>query len=148
MKPTPFRALPPALEAQRFIVRGRQFRRVAMHLVDMENAEPNWPKYFLITHAIELAIRAFNVFRADLRPRPTGATPRNHDLVGLYDYAVGNGLPRDPIVAADLPHLSDLHEIHYARYPNSESKPVALISQFDDMVDKLFADVEKAIALG
>jgi hypothetical protein len=74
-------------------------------------------------------------------------TPSNHDLVGWYDYAAANGLPRDPLVTADLPHLSDLHQINYARYPKGEARPVALISQFDDMVDKLFADVERAITL-
>jgi hypothetical protein len=113
----------------------------------MEGPEPNWPKYFLVTHAIELAIRAFNVFRADLDPPPTGVIPRNHDLVGLYEYAVHNGLAGNPIVTRELPHLSDLHEIHYARYPKAKVKPVALISQFDDMVERLFADVSKAIAL-
>jgi hypothetical protein len=147
MRPTPFRALPPALEADRFISRARHFRRAAIPMADMEGPEPNWPKYFLVTHAIELAIRAFNVFRADLEPPAKGPTPRNHDLVGLYDYAVNNGLPRDPVVTTELPHLSDLHEIHYARYPKAEVKPVALISHFDDIVEKLFADVERAIAL-
>src|SRR5215469_15727822 len=147
MHPTPFRALPPALEADRFISRARHFRRAAIAMADTEGPEPNWPKYFLVTQAIELAIRAYIVFRAGLEPRPRGTTPRNHDLVGLYDYAVKNGVSRDPLVTADLPHLSDLHQINYARYPKGEVKPVALISQFDDMVDKLFADVERVIVL-
>jgi hypothetical protein len=74
-------------------------------MADMEDPEPNWPKYFLVTHAIELAIRAYNVFRADLQPPPKGPTPRKHDLVGLYDYAVDNGLARDPLVTAELTTL-------------------------------------------
>jgi hypothetical protein len=57
MHPPP-KALPPALEAQRFLARARQFRRVALPLRDMESFEPNWPKWFLITHAIELAIKS------------------------------------------------------------------------------------------
>ncbi len=48
MEPTPFRVLPPALEADRYLARARQFRRAAMEHVDIENGEPNWPKWSLI----------------------------------------------------------------------------------------------------
>ena len=43
----------------------RQFRRVATPLEDMEGPEPNWPKWFLVTHAIELAIKAIIISRED-----------------------------------------------------------------------------------
>jgi hypothetical protein len=87
MQPTPFRALPPALEAQRFLARARQFRRVAMPLPDMDSPEPNWPKWFLVTHAIELAIKAYIVSREDSNvPAPAAPKPGNHDLFALYDY--------------------------------------------------------------
>jgi hypothetical protein len=62
----PFRALPSALEAQRFLARARQFRHVAIALADMDGPEPNWPKWFLVTHAIELAIKAFIIFSEEL----------------------------------------------------------------------------------
>jgi hypothetical protein len=45
----------------------------------------------------------------------------------------------------DLPHLSELHKLHYARYPQIEARPVALIGQFDDMTDNLLAHVAAAI---
>jgi hypothetical protein len=45
----------------------------------------------------------------------------------------------------DLPHLSELHKLHYARYPQIEARPVALIGQFDDMTDNLLADVAATI---
>jgi hypothetical protein len=145
MRSTPSRALPPALEAQRFLARARQFRRVAMSLPDMEGPEPNWPKWFLVTHAIELAIKAYIVSREDSNaPVPAAPKPPNHDLVALYDYAVLYGLTRDPIITKELPHLSELHQVHYARYPQAEAKPVALIAHFDDMVDKLITDVSQA----
>jgi hypothetical protein len=147
IRPAPF-GVPPPFEARGFLHRARLYRDAAIKLgPDIINGEPNWPKWFLMTHAIELAIRSFCVFRADISPPPVGQPPRNHDLIGLYDYAVKNGLPRDPLVTTDLPHLSELHEIHYARYPKKETKPIALISQYDDLVDKLFADVGKAISL-
>jgi hypothetical protein len=45
----------------------------------------------------------------------------------------------------DLPHLSELHKLHYARYSQIEARPVALIGQFDDMTDNLLADVAATI---
>jgi hypothetical protein len=146
MEPTIFRATPHPFEPQRYLARGRQFRRVAMHLVDMDGPEPNWPKYFLLTHAIELAIKAYISSREDAgAPAPAAKEPANHDLLGLYDYAVLYGLKRSPLVTNDLPHISDLHQVHYARYPQTSVKPVAMISQYDDLADELFADVQKAI---
>jgi hypothetical protein len=54
------------------------------------------------------------------------------------------GLKRDPDVTKDLPHLSELHQVHYARYPQATVKPVALIAQYVDLVDRLIADVGNA----
>jgi hypothetical protein len=144
--PTPYRAVQSPFAAQRTLARARQYRRVAMQLVDMDGPEPNWPKWFLVTHAMELAIKAYIVSREDSNvPPPAGPKPPNHDLVALYDYAVLYGLKRDPKVTTDLPHLSDLHQTHYARYPHAVAKPVALIAQFDDTVDKLIDDVSQAV---
>jgi hypothetical protein len=137
------RSLPPALEAQRLLERARQFRNAAMTLPDMDAHQPNWPKWFLVTHAIELAIKAVIVSRDGL-PLPSAPKPANHDLVGLYDYAVLYGLPRNPLITSGLPHLSELHQVHYARYPHAEAKPVVLIAQFDDLIDQLLADVSEA----
>jgi hypothetical protein len=140
--PTPFRAPAIPFPGQRMLARARQYRRVAMPSVDMEGPDPNWPKWFLVTHAMELAIKAYIVWREDANvPPPAAPKPANHDLVAQYDYAVSYGLTRDPQITSDLPHLSDLHRTHYARYPDAAVKPVALIAQYDDMVDKLFDDV-------
>jgi hypothetical protein len=139
------RGLSPALESMRLLDRARQFRQVAVSLHDMDGPEPNWPKWFLVTHAIELTIKAYIESRKDSAAiRPSGPEPANHDLVALYNYAVDYGLTRDPIVTKDLPHLSELHEVHYARYPQLQAKPVALIAQYDDMVDRLIADISVA----
>jgi hypothetical protein len=114
----------------------------------MDGPEPNWPKWFLVTHAIELTIKAYIVSREDSSaPPPAAPKPGNHDLVALYDYAVLYGLRRDPLVTDQLPHLSELHQVHYARYPQAKIKPVALIAHFDDMVDQLIQDVSQAAAL-
>jgi hypothetical protein len=54
--------------------RARQFRSVAIPLEDINNGEPNWPKYFLLFHAIELALKA--VPKSILTP--PFAFPRSH----------------------------------------------------------------------
>src|ERR1039458_718336 len=80
MKPTIFRATPHPFGPQRYLARGRQFRRVAMHLADMDGPEPNWPKYFLVTHAIELAIKAYIISREGIgAPAPAMKPPADHD---------------------------------------------------------------------
>lgn len=149
MRPTPFRGPPSPFPGKRYLSRARQFRSAAINLVgDMQGAEPNWPKYFLLGHAIELTIKAYLVFLDEelKQQRPAGLPePGNHDLKGLYDYAVARGLKRNTLVTEDLPHLSELHQIHYARYPVYEAKAVALISQFDDVADQLIDDVGAAI---
>jgi hypothetical protein len=45
-----------------------------------------------------------------------------------------------------LPFLSELHKVYYARYPQVETKPVpARISEYDDVLDQLFTDIESAL---
>jgi hypothetical protein len=74
----------------------------------------NWPKYFLVGHAIELALWGFIRLQEDRGiPRPDIPEPGNHDLMGLYEYAVAYGLPRDQLVTERLPHLSELHKSHH-----------------------------------
>ena len=51
-------------------------------------------------------------------------------------------------IVDDLPHISELHIIHYARYPQVPVRPVALISQYDDLADQIFSDVNDTIPRG
>ena len=143
------RAIPPSLDAWRFLARARQYRDQAMLLVDMVGPEPNWPKHLLLTHAIELAINAYFVFEKGLHGRRTGVrhnNPNSHDLMELYKEAINRGLQKNDFVLRELPFLSELHKVHYARYPQIETKPVpAYVSQYDDMVEALFTDVAAAI---
>jgi hypothetical protein len=74
-------------------------------------------------------------------PRPSGPEPGNHDLNALYNYATACGLIRRQEILNDLPHISELHVIHYARYPQVPVRPVALISQYDDLADQILNDV-------
>jgi hypothetical protein len=139
-----------SLDAARYLTRAHLYRAQAAELADMVASEPNWPKHFLVTHAIELAIMAYLVFERGLIIKPRagskGQGPQDHNLFALYEAAVGRGLRSNPLVLKELPFLSELHKVHYARYPQVETKPVpAHISQYDDVLDQLFGDVESAL---
>ena len=138
-----------SLDAARHLSRARLYRAQAKKLADMVASEPNWPKHFLVTHAIELAIAAYLIFERGIigpRSKSKGQTLQDHDLMALYSEAVRRGLKSNPLVLKDLPFLSELHKIQYARYPKIEVKPVpARISEYDGMVDQLFGDIENAL---
>jgi hypothetical protein len=131
--------VPPLIIAQEYLGRARRYRDQATELVDTVNNQPNWPKHFLMTHAIELAIKSYIVFA-------TGLELRSHDLVSLYERAMQNGLTPNALVSKQLPELNAQHMVHYTRYPNPEVQPVPVyISTYDDMLDQLFAAVAGAL---
>jgi HEPN domain-containing protein len=126
----------------RFLVRAQQFLWVGKSLPDMHGAEPNWPKLFLLMHAVELALKAFIVSRK-------GSAPQSHKLVSLYNLAAKCGWERDPRLEKELPHMSKLHNEYHARYPSDSIRPIELLAEFDepidDMVQQLIDDIEKAV---
>jgi hypothetical protein len=116
------------------------YRDQAIGMPDIVNGQPNWPRYFLLAHAAELAIQAVLVSAksAALR-RAVGPAPGSHDLAALYEYACKHGLKSNPQVLSELPYLSEIHKNHVARYPKSPGQ-IWLASEFDDAVDALLAD--------
>lgn len=74
--------------AQQYLHRARMFRSAAMELTDTMNAEQNWPKYALLTHAIELALKAFARHSIENGKPPPDREPRQHDLHGWYQLAL------------------------------------------------------------
>ncbi len=144
--PVPFNVPSLPFQSQALLARARQYRNVAMSLVDIDNGRPNWPKYTLLFHAIELALKAAIVLYGERGvPKPSDPEPANHDLNALYDYAAAYGLIKRQETLNDLPHISELHVIHYARYPQVPVRPVALISQYDDLADQILNDVADAL---
>jgi hypothetical protein len=115
----------------------------------MEVPEPCWPKYFLLGHAIELALKAVPEFfkqSADYQAPTSMHAPGSHDLAGLYEWAKLHGLAADGLIDSDLPSLSELHGDYYARYPKA-LRPVRLASSYDDMVDKVIENAERVLRL-
>lgn len=139
MKPPIFPPLTSPLPALDWHARARQYRDQALGMSDIVNGQPNWPRYFLLAHAAELAIRAVLVHANTMSGKTVGQAPGVHDLSGLYAHACQNGLKSNPQVLAELQYLSDIHENHVARYPKAPGQ-VWLASEFDDAVDALLSD--------
>lgn len=98
------------------------FRDAASSLPDYSNGEQYWPKYALLTHAIELALKAF-AWHSETTGKVRGKQPSNHDLRGWYELALQYGLAYDPAIAENIDILNELHSTHYTRYPQNRSIP-------------------------
>jgi hypothetical protein len=137
----PLTAPYPALD---WHARARMYRDQALGMPDIVNAQPNWPRYFLLAHAAELAIRAAIVFAKDGSRRAAGPEPGRHDLAALYEYACKCGLKANPQIVDELSYLSEIHKNYVARYPKSPGQ-IWLASEFDDAVDGLLTDTWECI---
>jgi hypothetical protein len=121
------------------------FRGAAAQLPDYSNAEQYWPKYALLTHAIELALKAFAQHSVAIGKTP-GKEPKQHDLRGWYDLALQYGLSDDPSVADNINLLNELHSTHYTRYPQQQTTPVPDASVIaDSTVDHLISTFTRSI---
>jgi hypothetical protein len=114
-------------EAQQFMHRARMFRDAATELVAYTSSEQNWPRYALLLHACELALKGF-LKQCEMRGAQLGKEPHNHDLKGWYELAVQHGLKGDPQIAQYITDLTDLHFTSYPRYPQARATPVRDLS--------------------
>jgi hypothetical protein len=145
-KPPMFPTLLSGTAAQQYMHRARMFRAAANSLVDYSNGEQNLPRYALLTHAIELSLKAFA-----LHSVATGkpySRRSHHDLRGWYELALEYGLPNDPNIAENINQLHDLHKDHYTRYPREHEPetPVPDLSVItsetaDHLIDRLLTPI-------
>jgi hypothetical protein len=138
MKPPIFSIRPTGSEAQQYLHRARMFRSAATQLPDYLNGEQFWPKYTLLTHAIELALKAFAQHSVESGKPPVAKQPKNHDLRGWYDLALHYGLADQRSISENIDLLNELHLTHYTRYPQQRDAPVPDASAIvDTTVDQL-----------
>jgi len=138
MKPPIFSQPPSGTPAQQYLHRARMFRSATIGLADYSNGEQNLPKYALLTHSIELSLKAF-ALHSVATGKPLSRPP-NHDLRGWYQLALQYGLPNDPRIAENISRLHELHFTHYTRYPQESATPVPDLSAIaDDTVGYLIA---------
>src|SRR5271169_5500498 len=119
-------------KAQDYLHRARMFRDAATGLPDYSNAQQNWPKYALLTHAIELSLKAFADHSVATGKPPPSKQPKQHDLSGWYKLALQYGLPDEPGVAENIDILNELHLTHYMRYPKNLATPIPAASGIAD----------------
>jgi len=132
-------------EAQQFLHRARMFRDATTNLVAYTSAEQNWPRYALLLHAIELALKAF-AKQSEMQGANLGKLPHNHDLQAWYNLAVQHGLKDDPRIAQNIAYLTDLHFIHFTRYPQARSIPVPDLSVMaDDTAEYLIDTITQRV---
>jgi hypothetical protein len=132
-------------EAQQFMHRARMFKEAAAGLVAYSSSEQNWPRYALLLHAMELALKAF-LKQREMQGVQLTKRPHNHDLKGWYDLAVQHGLKDDPQIAQYISHLTDLHFTSYARYPQERSTPAPDLSIIaDETVEYLYDTASQAV---
>ena len=56
---------------------GGMYRDQALGMPDIVNGQPNWPRYFLLAHAAELAIRSVLVHAKTAGERAAGQEPQS-----------------------------------------------------------------------
>lgn len=127
-RPPMFAPITGGTPAQQYMHRARMFRRAAIDLSDYSNGEQFLPKYALLTHAIELTLKAFSLHSIPSNIKK----PHNHDLNGWYKLALNYGFPQEPRIAQNIDELHLLHFIHYTRYPKELSSPIPDLSIIAD----------------
>jgi hypothetical protein len=100
------------------------FMVAATALSDYANGEQNWPKYALLTHAIELSLKAFADHSVATGKPPPAKEPKQHDLTGWYKLALQYGLRDEPGFSENIDILNELHLTHYTRYPQRSASPI------------------------
>jgi hypothetical protein len=107
----------------------------------------DWPRYFLLCHSVELALKAFlhmkGVSEREMRGRQYG-----HSLAKLFEAASNHGLDISER-ARLIPHYyNDLHMDGWSRYPMPEDKktaPIAYVATFAREAKHLLREVAKHV---
>jgi hypothetical protein len=109
-----------------------------------ETITKSWPRYFLLCHAIELALDAFLASRG-VKPKDLPYHPFGHMIEPLMDAAIARGLKIDTSAADAIKRLDEGHRNYWARYPRLEGGPIFVIDEFEPYVVELLKAVAGAI---
>src|SRR5450631_3471470 len=131
MKPPISSMSPSGTKAQQYLHRARMFSSAAIGLVDYSGGEQFLPKYALLTHAIELALKAF-ALHSVAAGKPF---KRDHHLLGWYNLALQYGLPENPSITENIKALHELHFTHYLRYPDAPA-PASSVPDLSVIADE------------
>lgn len=105
--------------------------------------QPGWPKYFLLTHAVELLVKAYLIY--------LGVCPRTlrgssgHNLEKHIDRAAEMGLRLSGDGMDDLKALSKAHSKYWNRYPKLDGQPVVHFEASEKSVYDLYSFVQRVL---
>ena len=125
-----------------FFDRAVEFRD-AYRALPKTDPPPDWPRYFLFCHAIELVLKAYLAQYGV----PPITLERNfgHDLTLLLNAAIDLGLrPSNPETRTYVQALTEAHKKHWPRYPPATAA-VFIVEQFEPVADDLFSLVRPAV---
>ena len=106
----------------------------------------NWPRYFALCHAIELALNAFLLAHGMTEQQLKGSA-YGHNITALMAEAILRGLKIDPTVRSNIELLTEPHQKYWPRYPR-QSGPVVIIDQLEEPSVELLKAVRLAIRGG
>ncbi len=128
-----------------FFDRAKEFRDAYKALPSVR--PPDWPRYFMLCHAIELALNAFLVQHGYTQNQLRGKS-FGHDLEALIDEVVKLGLKfSSASTRSNLGLLAEAHAKYWPRYPKNISGPVFVIDNFESDADDLLNAVKTALGL-
>jgi len=102
----------------------------------------NWPRYFALCHATELALKAFLLAHGWTDQQIRGPAFR-HDISNLMVAAIALGLKTSSTARSEIDLLSEAHKDFWPRYPKQTGGVVFIIDQFE----KPFIELLTAVAL-
>lgn len=140
MSKTPPTEFPQALIPQMLFEQAWEFHRAYLALP--VTLPPSWPRYFMLCHSIELALKAFLAARGTKIDDVVGF---GHKLKELVDEAVKSRLTLNSCTLENLKVLDEAHTNYWARYPKWDGKPVFIIEQFEPDASALLEAVRKAV---
>ena len=109
-----------------------------------ETPPPSWPRYFMMCHSAELALKAFLAWHgksiAELKKNKFG-----HDLNNLCEEAANCGLIIEPTALREIKLLHEAHKKMWPRYPKEDANHVFVIEQFEASVSSLIQQVGRII---
>jgi hypothetical protein len=102
----------------------------------------SWPRYFLLCHSIELALKAFLTLHGESESDLKSA---GHDLKKLLKRTERRGLKLTPDTQDAIKRLARAHKEHWARYPKEDVAMVFAIEQFEKNATELLQQVRVAV---
>lgn len=142
-----FPASTPDGSPKQYMYRARMFQEAARDMPDYKANEQFWPKYALLCHAAELALKAFVRSQSAKGIVLPVQQLHNHDLLGWYHLAVHGGLNHSKDMEAAVSLLGEHHRHSFMRYPEPMPKPASSLISASSEIDNLITMIATAPSL-